>query len=142
MAFRRSLSKDGVSFDMTPASDIIFTLLLFFILTQQALPLMKIELPVVGTLQAPDQAQPVCVELTASGSIIWSGTPLPQKDWESALASCVRQLPASSSIVIQVDRTAPAGTAIELIDRFQAAGITRVAFVGRTPDDSDSHERP
>ncbi|HEY9070858.1 MAG TPA: biopolymer transporter ExbD [Candidatus Ozemobacteraceae bacterium] len=142
MAFRRSPSKDSVSFDMTPASDIIFTLLLFFILTQQTLPLMRIELPAIGTLQAPDQAQPVCVELTASGSIIWSGTPLPRTTWESALASCVRQLPASSAIVIEVDRQAPAGTAVELIDRFQAAGITKVAFVGRTPGGPGSHARP
>ncbi|HOY67136.1 MAG TPA: biopolymer transporter ExbD [Candidatus Ozemobacteraceae bacterium] len=142
MAFKRSLSKGDVSFDMTPASDIIFTLLLFFILTQQILPLMKVELPAVGTIQTPDQAQPVCVELTASGTIIWSGTPLPQIGWESALASHARLLPASSALVIQVDRKAPAGTAIELIDRFQAAGIRRVAFVGRTPDDSDSDERP
>lgn len=142
MAFRRSLSRDGVSFDMTPASDIIFTLLLFFILTQQALPLMKIELPAVGTLQAPDEAKPVCVELTASGSIIWSGTQLPENAWESALASCVRQLSASSAIVIEVDRKAPAGMAVELLDRFQDAGIMKVAFAGRTPDDSGSHEHP
>ncbi len=142
MAFRRPIPSGGVSFDMTPASDIIFTLLLFFILTQQALPLMKTELPAVGAFQAPEEAKPLCIELTASGSIVWDGTSLPDSSWESALASCARQIPASSAIIIEVDRKAPAGTAVELLDRLQAAGITKVAFAGRNPDSNQPHDTP
>lgn len=142
MALRKSISSGGVSFDMTPASDIIFTLLLFFILTQQALPLMKIELPAVGALQTPEEAKPICIELTASGSIVWDGTSLPDSSWESALASCARHIPASSAIIIEVDRKAPAGTAVELLDRLQAAGIAKVAFAGRRSDSLQPHQGP
>lgn len=130
MAWKRSTRSVGILFDMTPASDIIFTLLLFFILTQQALPLMQVELPSVGEHRRQDDGVPVPIEVTASGRVVWDGTPLPAEDWLSAVASRARQLPASAPVVLEIDRKAPAGIALELLDRLQTAGINRLAVAG------------
>jgi len=119
-----------MSFDMTPASDIIFTLLLFFILTQQALPLMQVELPSVGEHRRQDTAVPVPIEVTAAGRVIWDGTPLPAEGWLPDAASRARRLPASAPVVLEIDRKAPAGIALELLDSLQAAGIARLAIAG------------
>ena len=45
MGFRRKKVKETFSLDMTTCSDIIFTLLLFYILSQNFLPQTTLELP-------------------------------------------------------------------------------------------------
>ena len=136
---RRKPRREGISLDMTTCSDIIFTLLLFYILTQNFMTQLPLQLP---RLEATEQSllQPQRIEIVASGTILWNDLPL-ESNWESAIREKTKTMASSTPVIFLVHRQAPAGMVVELLDRLRTAGITQVAF-GGTPIDKtvDTHK--
>ncbi|MFZ2955841.1 MAG: biopolymer transporter ExbD [Candidatus Ozemobacteraceae bacterium] len=128
MSLRRKPQREGISLDMTTCSDIIFTLLLFYILTQNFMTQFPLQLP---RLEANDQplSQPQRIEVVASGAIFWNDMPL-GPNWEPAIQKKTQTMASSTPILFLVHRQAPAGIVVELLDRLRTAGITQVAFGG------------
>ncbi len=129
MALRRSSSKEGFSLDLTSCSDIIFTLLLFYILTQNFLPQTPLELPAISS-ETAGSTTAQRIEVSDNGQITLNGVNLAAE----TVAARIQEMHRSSSdtqIIIYASRRSPAGISIELLDQMRRAGITRVAFAGR-----------
>ena len=128
MSLRRRLNGNEPMLDLTSASDIIFSLLLFFILTQNFLTTLPMVLPTVTTGEAASREQPFHIAIDASGTVSVAAERLAEP-WHAALASRTSAVPRDKPVLIELDRRAPAGRAVEALDVLRQAGISRVAFV-------------
>ena len=129
MALRRNSSKEGFSLDLTSCSDIIFTLLLFYILTQNFLPQTPLELPAISS-ETTGSTTAQRIEVSENGQITFNGVSMPA----DTVAAKIKEMHSSASdtqIIIYASRRSPAGISIELLDQIRRAGITRVAFAGQ-----------
>lgn len=139
MSLRRRLGGSDPVLDLTPASDIIFSLLLFFILTQNFLTTLPMILPTISVGESASQEHPLRLAVDASGTISLEGVRLPAT-WKSELASRASALSRTRrSLLIELDQQAPAGIAVEALDVLRRVGITRVAFVANPAPEATSH---
>ncbi|MCF7944690.1 MAG: biopolymer transporter ExbD [Spirochaetia bacterium] len=117
--------------DLTPLIDMIFLLLIFFLLTSMAIrPSIPVDLPESGQ-GVPSTNQEIIVSINTEGNI-WVG------DKETAFSelkeAIQRQLPNSSGLVtISADRKIPYGTIIRLADIASQAGAKQIGFMVETP---------
>jgi biopolymer transport protein ExbD len=129
---RRSAG-NGHFLDLTSCSDIIFTLLLFYILTQNYVTRFPVELP---SLASATDARPISqsLELDASGTLRLGMTVLDGPEWA---AEVCRQI-GSGPLNLFADRRAPVGRAVEVLDQLRVSGVTSVALIGRPLADTIS----
>ena len=130
MSFRRKKLKEPFSMDMTTCSDIIFTLLLFYILTQNFLPQTTLDLPETISSEQTESVVQIKVEVSDSGNITWNDVAYQEEELvEKVIESSYEQ--DKYSIMIFCHRKAPAGICIELLDKLKNAGIKNVIFDGQ-----------
>lgn len=128
MRYRHSeTAENSATIDMTPLIDVVFILLIFFILTAsfQQQNSLSIERPQSAVNDADDRVSLV-VTVDKSGTI-W----LDNKNTKLALLTArVRERVAgsgTSSAVIQIDKQVQSGRLIEIVDKIRIAGVDNVA---------------
>ncbi len=130
MSFRRKKEKEQFTLDMTTCSDIIFTLLLFYILTQNFLPQTTLDLPeTVSSEQAETQEQ-IKIEISEAGNITWNDVSYSEEKLIEQIVQ-VSNSQEKSAIMIFAHKKSPAGVCIELLDKLRNAGIKNVIFAGQ-----------
>lgn len=129
MRLSRKNNRETFALDLTTCSDIIFTLLIFYILTQSFVVQVPVDLPRLESEVQNITSAAQRLEIQESGAIIWNNESLPA-DWKGPFAEKLSRVASDSSFVIIAQHKAPAGVAIELLDRLRMAGITSVAFGG------------
>ncbi len=129
MRYRHSSVEEGnATIDMTPLIDVVFILLIFFILTAsfQQQSSLNIERPLSAVNDADDRVSLV-VTVDKSGTI-W----LDNKNTKLALLTArIKERVAgsgASSAVIQVDKQVQSGRLIEVVDKIRIAGVDNVAI--------------
>lgn len=135
MALRRNSNKEGFALELTTCSDIIFTLLLFYILTQNFMPQTSLELPSVGSLEQPGNSLQQRIEISAEGGIIWNGSAVDYSGLQTMVEK-ISVVASGSQIIILAHRQSPAGVTIELLDKMRRAGISSISFAGAPPESS------
>ncbi|MCD8548345.1 MAG: biopolymer transporter ExbD [Aeromonadaceae bacterium] len=115
---------DEIQIDMTPMLDIVFIMLIFFVVSSSLLPVRSLEvaLPGVQTAQR-NQAEQRELQLLTNGQLRWQGRPLLMEDLGEVLA----QLPPQTKLVIQADSQVPHGQVVALMERIRAAGVSQLA---------------
>lgn len=127
MSLRRRSLKSEWFLDMTPCSDIMFTLLLFYILTQSFVTQLPLQLPRIQTGEPTLGTREVHVQIDRDGKVKvgekWIASP-----WRESLPGA---LPASCpTVLLLTHREAPAGVAVELLDALRHLGVTSLSFGG------------
>jgi len=109
---------------MTPMLDIVFIMLIFFVVSSSLLPVRSLEvaLPGVQTAQR-NQAEQRELQLLTNGQLRWQGRPLLMEDLGEVLA----QLPPQTKLVIQADSQVSHGQVVALMERIRAAGVSQLA---------------
>ncbi len=132
MSFRRKKIKENFSLDMTTCSDIIFTLLLFYILSQNFLPQTSLELPETVSSEQADTHEQIKIEIEESGKILWNEEEFEEEVLiNKVVEASLKQ--DNTSIMIFAHKKSPAGICIELLDKLRNAGIKNVIFAGAPP---------
>jgi biopolymer transport protein ExbD len=112
--------------EITPLIDMVFILLIFFMVSTTFVKDMKLEVERPAASSAvPVNNKEVRVHLDRSGGLYMDG--LPVKPW--MLQSRVRdviQSGASSKILVVTDRMVPAEKLIEVVDQCRLGGATEV----------------
>ncbi|GAB2646238.1 ExbD/TolR family protein [Vibrio panuliri] len=128
MRFRHSEdSSDQANVDMTPLIDVVFILLIFFILSAsfQQQNQIKVERP---NSQVTDTISSVSVTVSVDQQgQIWLDN---QAVEVAMLTSRVKQKVAQAnnvSVVIDVDKSVDSGRLIQVIDKVRIAGVNNVA---------------
>ncbi|MCB9765532.1 MAG: biopolymer transporter ExbD [Alphaproteobacteria bacterium] len=125
----RSRKDDGGSIDISPLIDVVFILLIFFMVTTTFVKDMKLDLErpsARSSTRASTKAIRVYVD---RGERVYIDE-VPVKPW--MVESRVRELLAGQdepTVVVVTDRRVPAETLIEVVDRCRLAGAQNVGVI-------------
>ncbi len=128
MRFRNRSRHQSVHLDITPLVDVVFLLLIFFMVTTTFARHQEIDLdlPRARTGQtAEEDAERIIITITARGELTVQGEAVPVrglKDRLQAAAGGVRD----PLVTIQADREASHGRVIQVLDAARALGMTRL----------------
>ena len=120
----RSEYEENFSLDLTPLIDVVFLLLIFFMVSTVFIDFkrqMDISLPSSKSSAPSEVLEPVKVELTVDRQIFLNGEKINLKEFESALS---RILPSKKkSAIIRADKNLPYGNVIKVMGMLQSAKI-------------------
>lgn len=120
--------RPSLTLDMAPLIDVVFLLLVFFILTSSFLPpALPLELPRTSNEQVAP-AEPVVVSMDAQGSIAINGVFVSNEGFHEALK--VALLGSESKAVhFRGDRLSEYGKFLQLMDSARSAGAEKLHLV-------------
>ncbi|CAM3326124.1 ExbD/TolR family protein [Halomonas lysinitropha] len=128
MRRRRSLGTEGGDageVNLTPMLDVVFIMLIFFIVTTSFIKEsgVEIERPESSAASPQPDAQ-LMVAIAPEGTVWVDGRPVDVHRVGEEVAALVS---GDGGVVIQADRTATTGLLIEVMDRIREAGIEDMA---------------
>ena len=117
-----------LSIDMAPLIDVVFLLLIFFMLTSSFVPpAVPLTLPKASS-GAPSEAAKVIVSLDQNGQISISEKTIADVEFESALSAALEQN-ATNAVHFRGDTTVDYGVFLKLISRARNAGASQFHLV-------------
>jgi biopolymer transport protein ExbD len=130
-----SFSEDGgpdVSMDLTPLIDAVFMLLIFFIMAATfARPVLEVALAQADGASAESAAgEKLTVTITDEGAVFFGDEPVEPEEVPARLASVPRQTP----IVFNVDKEAPFGVFVSVLDAAKCQERTDFIINSAHPD--------
>lgn len=127
MRRRRSIeaAPDSNEVNLTPMLDVVFIMLIFFIVTTSFIKEsgVEIERPDASAATPRPEAQ-VLVAITPEGAVWVDGKPV---DTHRIGQQVAGMLSDEGTVVIQADRASTTGLLIEVMDRLKQAGVEQVA---------------
>ncbi|MDZ7828898.1 MAG: biopolymer transporter ExbD [Halofilum sp. (in: g-proteobacteria)] len=118
---------------LTPLIDVVFILLVFFMLASSFMDWRAFELGLPPADAAPDPASnPIVVQVTADGRLELDGAPVAAEQ----LAEGVRERLAGDPervVLVRAAPDAPVGATVRALDRLQAGGIEAASLAGGAP---------
>jgi biopolymer transport protein ExbD len=122
----RRRPEHAAGIDISPLIDMVFILLIFFMVTTTFVKDMKIEIERPGAASArPASSKALRVNIDSSSNIYVDGNPV--RPW--MVQSRVRDFLASSgggAVLVITDRRVPADRLIEVVDQCRLGGATDV----------------
>lgn len=128
-ARRSSRFRPGPSLDLTPMVDVVFLLVIFFMVSTTFITLesgLPVDLPEAQTSVAEPSTLPT-VTVTKDGQIYFGGVLVA----EAQLAAVVRQeleTTGQTTVVLRADREVAHGVAVRIMDLLKQAGAQRIAI--------------
>lgn len=129
----RSSRGRGVDINMAPLIDMIFILLIFFIVTSSFVrdAGVEVERPGADTAQTADRPT-IQVGITENGSIHMDGEPVDIRSVRPRVAAFLAGSPEGGVLVV-ADRNSRTDAVIRVIDQCRLAGAENVGIAARNP---------
>ena len=126
MKFKRHVELAKGRLDITPLIDVIFLLLIFFMLTSTFVlqPVIRVKLPKAITSEVLRERN-LIIEVTAEGKIYFNNEIISLPKLEEKLKSIAGK---SKSLLIKADEKASLGQVVEVWDLCRDAGISQVSI--------------
>jgi len=124
MKFRKE-EEDNFNFDLTPMIDVVFLLLIFFMVSTAFVDFshrMDIDLPSSKSLEINETPKEITVEMTLSRDIFFNGRKLSLSDLETTINKVVK--PEKVTAIIKADKGLPYGNVVEVMGLIQNSGIS------------------
>jgi len=119
--------------DISPLMDCVFILLIFFIVTTTFVEETGVE---VDRPQAASSVQlektSILIALTSGGSIVYGGQEIGLTNVQPTVKR-ILQKDSQTPVIIQVDKAAPAGMLVRIIEDAKLAGAVKVNVATRRP---------
>lgn len=121
----REAGDESTGIDLTPMLDVVFIMLIFFIVTTSFIKEsgVDIERPESSQATARPDTQ-VLVAITAEGAVWVDGEAVDLHRVGAKVADLVSD---DGSVVVQADKRSTTGELIEVMDRIRKAGVDNVA---------------
>ena len=113
--------------DLTPLLDVVFILLIFFIVTTVFVRETGVDVDkptAVSTKQL--QSSILLIAITASRDVVYAGTNIGVKGVRSTLSQVIKNNP--KPLVIQADKSVPTELLVKVIDQAKLAGIANISI--------------
>ncbi len=118
----KSKSDGFSSLDVTPMVDIVFLLLIFFLLTTSYIePSMDLTLPEAETSMPQDHTDPYTIAIASDGTFTLNNSPATLDD--------IVRIPPGRDILLLEDKDGPYGVFIEILDTLRKTGLTKISIV-------------
>ena len=126
--FWRSKSDDEWEINITPMLDIVFILLIFFIVTTVFVQKPGIEplRPVAETAVVQERGN-ILIALSNTDEIWMNNTRVTLQSVRRLVEAAKLEIP-ESSVVIVADQTASTGTLLDIMDSVRLAGVANIAL--------------
>lgn len=117
--------------NMTPLIDMVFILLIFFIVTTSFVREsgVDVERPSAQTAETKEKAN-VILGLTAEGQIFVEGRPLDVRSVRAYMERFLAETP-EGSVVIVADKQSMTGAAVQVLDQCRLAGVRNISIAAR-----------
>ncbi|MEX0916294.1 MAG: biopolymer transporter ExbD [Wenzhouxiangellaceae bacterium] len=125
---RRHASQDEPEINITPMLDIVFIMLIFFIVTTTFIKEtgVTVEKPEALTAESRPQGN-ILVGVDSNNQVWMNGNQIELSDVRTLVQRARAENPEGSVILIS-DKGARTGTLVEVMDQVQAAGVRRMAI--------------
>lgn len=125
--------------DVTPMIDIVFQLVLFFMVstTFASAPGFEVELPSASSQTVVNQEEELEIWITLDGTVVVGDAPMETMAFESWLEDRAEKAP-NAMVVLKADVGVSHGRVVEVMDLARTAGLTRLAIateIGRSQDE-------
>ncbi len=125
--------REDAQIDLTPMLDIVFIMLIFFIVTSSFVKESGVEVNRPEASHAVSQKKAgIFVAITASNDIYIDKRMVDAERVEATLEHLLLDQP-EASLVIQADEHAYNGTVVEVMDAAKGAGIKNIALAAERP---------
>jgi biopolymer transport protein ExbD len=128
MRKRHSDNSADSDINLTPMLDVVFIMLIFFVVTTSFVKESGVEVnrPSADTAQSQDNAN-ILIAIRPNGEIWIDGRAVDTRAVRATIERLRVEFP-ESQVVIQGDRAAPIGLLVKVMDQVRLAGITNVAI--------------
>lgn len=125
---RKHHAQDEPEINVTPMLDIVFIMLIFFIVTTTFVREtgVTVDKPDALTAEARPQGN-ILIGVDADNQVWMSGSRIDLSDVRTRVQRARSENPEGSVIVVS-DQGARTGTVVEVMDQVQAAGVSRMAI--------------
>ncbi len=136
MKFRDTSSQKGAELELAPMIDVVFLLLIFFIVTWQFARFerdMDISVPAAEEAENTDrQTGEIIVNVRSDGSIILNGRDVSEPELLTKLQSISEAYP-DQAVILRGSSDTDFQSIINVLDQIKKAGIWNVAFATTKP---------
>ncbi len=125
---RRSLATNA-TFDLTPMVDVVFLLIIFFMLTTTFITVesgLPVDLPEAQTAQASPSDLPT-VTVNGVGEVFFGGTMVAETDLPALVRRALEES-GQKVVVLRADSATPHGQAVRIMDYLRQAGAERIVI--------------
>ena len=131
MARKVRIEEEDAQIDMTPMLDIVFIMLIFFIVTTVFVKEAGIEVNKPGASQAimPKNAN-IFIAITEDGDVWMDKREIDVDSVRANLERLMAEQP-SDVVIVQADENAEHGVVIDVMDQIKAAGIDRISIAAK-----------
>jgi biopolymer transport protein ExbD len=132
MEFERRRQRNG-RIDIAPLVDIVFNLLLFFVITYNiaADSAIRVRLPESSTAESLAD-EPIVISVTRGGEIFIGDQPVGMEDLPAAVQAAFVMSPGTG-VQIKADQEAAVGILIKVVDGVRLSGCTTFSIVTKNP---------
>ena len=126
--YGRDLTERSAGPDLTPMIDVIFQLLIFFLLTSfLIIPAINVALP---RSRSPEATPPAALTLTVrrDGSLLLAGQEVGVEELPSLVSAALAGR-SEAAIVVQADRGVAFGRVVEVMEAARSGGATDISFL-------------
>jgi len=131
-AARQSGSSAGsaASMNMTPMVDMVFLLLIFFLLTSMALspPILNLDLPSAAHADTESEGEHIEIVIRKGGEIEIDQETVPGNQWEGVLKKRLATTP-ETKVLLSADKAAPFGLFVEVLDTLHGLNHPHLAIL-------------
>lgn len=129
MSARRHIpAQEDTELDMTPMLDIVFIMLIFFIVTTSFVKESGVTVDTPqATTAANQQNANIFIAITASGEVWIDRRPVDPRSVRAIVARLHADNP-EGSVIIQSDTEAATGTLVDVMDQVRLAGVEGIAI--------------
>ncbi len=123
---KRKKRTDNIDIPVTPLIDIVFLLLIYFLLTSHFIKqqFIKVDLPESKTKSNYVEKKLLTISITKEGSIYLDGKPIERNKLKEALSLAKRE--GIEQIIIEADRNARVQILVSVMDLVKASGFEKV----------------
>ena len=129
MSARRHLpAQEDAELDMTPMLDVVFIMLIFFIVTTSFVKEsgVTVSMPQAQTASQQEKAN-IFIAITAQGEVWIDRRPVDPRSVRAIVARLHADNP-EGSVIIQADEEAATGMLVEVMDQVRLAGVQGIAI--------------
>ena len=119
-----------LTLEIAPLVDVIFLLLIFFLLTSLAQKGVQLELP--SSQHSPIQKEGLVVFIDESGQVLVKGKTVSLTSLPGVLKNCLGE-GVKKEVIIKADGNLPFHLPVKVMDMISRAGIERIVIATRLP---------